>query len=186
MSNFRIEAAPIPDIRIVQSRRLDDTRGFFLETYNESAFAAAGIDIHFVQDNHSHSREPGTLRGLHYQRPPFAQDKLVRVIRGRIWDVGVDIRRNSPTFGKWFGLELSAENQTQLFIPSGFAHGFVTLEPDTEVTYKVSSPYSGPHDAGIVWSDPTLAVQWPFPYSDLHMSDKDRAQPALVDAPLFD
>lgn len=171
---------------VVRGTRFEDSRGYFSETYSAEAFRKAGIDTVFVQDNQSLSLAAGTLRGLHYQRPPYAQAKLVRVLRGRIWDVGVDIRRASPTFGQWFGLELSADNDTQLFIPEGFAHGFVTLEPNSEITYKVSAGYSGPHDAGLAWDDPSLAITWPCPYPVITMSDKDRAQPSLTSARLFD
>ena len=127
MSNFTITPSSIPDVKIIQPRTYEDDRGFFLETYSQPALLQGGIDIAFVQDNHSLSTQTGTLRGLHFQRPPFAQDKLVRVVRGRIWDVAVDMRRSSPTFAKWFGLELSASNRTQLLVPIGFAHGFLTL-----------------------------------------------------------
>lgn len=171
---------------VVQAPRFVDGRGHFTETYSAEAFAKAGVDTLFVQDNQSLSVAAGTLRGLHYQRQPYAQAKLVRVLRGRIWDVGVDIRRSSVTFGKWFGIELSAENGTQLYIPEGFAHGFVTLEPNCEVAYKVSAPYSRDHDAGLAWDDPTLAIEWPYPYPLLTMSEKDQNQPPLASAQLFD
>lgn len=186
MANFTVTASPLPDVKIIQTRKFEDNRGFFVETYSQPALLGAGIDITFVQDNQSFSSEVGTLRGLHFQRPPFAQDKLVRVVRGRIWDVAVDIRRSSPTFGQWFGLELSAENQTQLLVPIGFAHGFLTLEPDTEVIYKVSAPYSGAHDAGIMWNDPDVGVSWPMPADGPVLSDKDRKLPLLSDTTTFD
>ncbi|MGQ3039866.1 MAG: dTDP-4-dehydrorhamnose 3,5-epimerase [Brevundimonas sp.] len=186
MANFTVTAAPLPDVKIIQTRKFEDNRGFFVETYSRPALLEAGIDITFVQDNQSFSSEIGTLRGLHFQRPPFAQDKLVRVVRGRIWDVAVDIRRSSRTFGQWFGLELSAENQTQLLVPIGFAHGFLTLEADTEVIYKVSAPYSGAHDAGIMWNDPDVSVSWPMPVGGPVLSDKDRKLPLLSDTMTFD
>ncbi len=186
MANFTVTASPLPDVKIIQPRKFEDSRGFFVETYSAPALQAAGIDLTFVQDNQSYSAEIGTLRGLHFQRPPFAQDKLVRVIRGRIWDVAVDMRRSSPTFGKWFGIELSAENQTQLLVPIGFAHGFLTLESDTEVIYKVSAPYSGSHDAGVAWDDPDLGIDWPLPVARPVLSDKDQVLRRLADASTFE
>lgn len=186
MTNFAISSSPIPEVKIIQPRKFEDDRGFFVETYSRPALALGGIEIEFIQDNQSLSLATGTLRGLHFQRPPFAQDKLVRVIRGRIWDVAVDLRRSSPTFRQWFGLELSAENQTQLLVPVGFAHGFLTLEPDTEVIYKVSAPYSRDHDVGVAWDDPDLAVAWPLPVSRPVLSAKDSALPRLSDASTFD
>lgn len=186
MTNFAISSSPIPEVKIIQPRKFEDDRGFFVETYSRPALATGGIDIEFIQDNQSLSLATGTLRGLHFQRPPFAQDKLVRVIRGRIWDVAVDLRRSSPTFRQWFGLELSADNQTQLLVPVGFAHGFLTLEPDTEVIYKVSAPYSRDHDVGVAWDDPDLAVAWPLPVSRPVLSAKDSALPGLSDAATFD
>lgn len=186
MSNFTITPSPIPDVKIIQPRTYEDDRGFFLETYSQPALLQGGIDITFVQDNHSLSTQTGTLRGLHFQRPPFAQDKLVRVVRGRIWDVAVDMRRSSPTFAKWFGLELSASNRTQLLVPIGFAHGFLTLEPDTEVLYKASAPYNGQHDTGVAWNDEDLAVQWPLSVAAPFLSDKDQTLPRLADAMTFD
>lgn len=186
MSQFKIVPSPIPNVKIIEPRKLEDERGYFIETYSQPALADAGFDRPFVQDNQSLSKAVGTLRGLHYQTPPFAQDKLVRVLRGRIWDVAVDIRRSSPTFRQSFGLELSTENQLQLLVPAGFAHGFLTLEPDTVVVYKVTALYSGAHDAGIAWDDPDLAVSWPLPVSEPVLSDKDQRLPRLADAIIFD
>ncbi|TIT33744.1 MAG: dTDP-4-dehydrorhamnose 3,5-epimerase, partial [Mesorhizobium sp.] len=142
-------------------KRFGDTRGFFVETYNVERFSDAGIDLRFVQDNHSYSAAAGVLRGLHYQLPPRAQDKLLRVIRGRILDVAVDIRRSSKTFGKWVALDISAEKGNQILVPQGFAHGFVTLVPDTEVLYKVTDTYSPEHDRSIRFDDPAIGVEWP-------------------------
>lgn len=153
-----------------------------METYAQGDLASMGIHDVFVQDNQSLSRETGTLRGLHYQTPPYAQAKLVRVIAGRAWDVAVDLRPGSETFGQGFGLELSAANRTQLYIPSGFAHGFLTLEPDTEIAYKVTAPYDAASDAGVRWDDPTLAVAWPDLGRAPVLSDKDRNLPLLADA----
>ncbi len=169
----------IPDVRLITPRRFGDHRGFFSETWSRQAFASAGIDIDFVQDNHSLSAAVGTVRGLHYQSPPHAQDKLVRVVRGAIHDVAVDLRAGSPSFGRWVSAELSAENGRQLLVPIGFAHGFCTLTPDTEVLYKVSAPYAPAHDHGIAWDDPDLAIDWPAIADATTLSQKDRALPRL-------
>ncbi|MCV9961821.1 dTDP-4-dehydrorhamnose 3,5-epimerase [Pararhizobium sp. BT-229] len=166
-------------------RRYEDERGFFTETYNAATFAAKGIDTIFVQDNHSYSAKAGTLRGLHYQLPPRAQAKLVRVVRGRVFDVAVDLRRGSPTFAKWAGIELSAEKGNQILVPAGFAHGFVTLEPDTEVLYKVSDFYSPDHDRAIRFDDPEMGIDWPVAARDLLLSEKDRGAPLLAEATVF-
>jgi dTDP-4-dehydrorhamnose 3,5-epimerase len=168
-------------VKIVMPKKHGDHRGFFSETWKRTEFAEAGIDIDFVQDNHSLSATVGTLRGLHFQSPPFAQDKLVRVSRGRILDVAVDIRVSSPTFGKHVAVELSAENWKQLFVPIGFAHGFVTLEPDTEVQYKVSALYAPENDHGLAFDDPALGIDWQLPVSALTLSDKDRKHPRLAE-----
>lgn len=167
-------------------RRFSDNRGFFSEVYSAKDFRDAGIDLVFVQDNHSMSVHRGVLRGLHYQLPPRAQDKLVRVVRGAILDVAVDIRRSSPSFGKWTAVELSAENWNQLFVPKGFAHGFVTLTEDTEVLYKVTDVYSPAHDRAIRFDDPRIAVRWPFEPDGLILSDKDRKAPLFEAADVFD
>jgi dTDP-4-dehydrorhamnose 3,5-epimerase len=165
--------------------RFGDARGFFCETYNAERFAEAGIDLVFVQDNHSYSAAAGVLRGLHYQLPPRAQDKLVRVVRGAILDVAVDIRRGSPTFGKWVALEITAEKGNQILVPKGFAHGFVTLVDHTEVIYKVTDFYSPDHDRSIRFDDPAIGIDWPLA-SSLVLSQKDRAAPALDDAEIFE
>lgn len=163
--------------------KFGDHRGFFSETYNKRALAEAGLDLEFVQDNHSLSAQKGTLRGLHFQTPPFGQDKLVRVTRGAILDVAVDLRRGSPTYGQHVSAELSAENWSQLLVPIGFAHGFVTLEPDTEVLYKVTQYYSPECDRGLLWNDPDLGIPWPVAEADAILSDKDRKHPRLRDLP---
>jgi dTDP-4-dehydrorhamnose 3,5-epimerase len=160
-----------------------DHRGFFMETYSQTVFEKNGLGYHFVQDNHSLSREVGTLRGLHYQISPKSQTKLVRVVSGAIYDVAVDIRKDSPTFGQWVGVILSAENKKQLLIPKGFAHGFCTIEPNTEVIYKVDEVYSPEQDRGILWSDPQLAIDWPSRQPVL--SDKDSKQPLLSEADIY-
>jgi dTDP-4-dehydrorhamnose 3,5-epimerase len=165
----------------IRPPRFGDERGFFSETWSEAGFKVAGIDLHFVQDNHSLSRPAGVLRGLHFQSPPFAQDKLVRVSRGAVFDVAVDIRPGSPTYRQWAGVRLSAADGNQLLIPKGFAHGFLALEPDSEVQYKVTAPYSREHDQAIRFDDPAIGVEWPMAREALVMSNKDRAAPLLTD-----
>jgi dTDP-4-dehydrorhamnose 3,5-epimerase len=177
----------VPGPLLITPRRFGDHRGFFLETYSVRDFAALGIQDVFVQDNHSLSAEKGVVRGLHYQIAPSAQDKLVRVVRGAILDVAVDIRRSSPSYGRHVAVELTAENARQLFIPAGFAHGFCTLAPDTEVAYKVTDLYAPDCDRGIAWDDPDLALPWPFDPPTVQLSDKDRRAPRLRDLPtVFD
>lgn len=174
-----VEETVLPAVKIITPKKFGDHRGFFSETWSRKAFADAGIDLDFVQDNHSLSAEVGTLRGLHFQSPPFAQDKLVRVTRGRVLDVAVDIRASSPTYGKHVAVELSAENGRQLLVPAGFAHGLLTLEPDTEVQYKVTAPYSPENDEGLAFDDPALGIDWGMPAAALILSDKDRKHPRL-------
>lgn len=173
----------IPEVRIIVPRRHGDHRGFFSEVWNSRALAEAGIDIAFVQDNHSLSAEPGTLRGLHFQSPPHAQTKLVRVLRGAILDVAVDLRRGSPSFGQHVAVELSDRNWRQLLVPKGFAHGFVTLEPMTEVFYKVDDFYAPAHDKGVRWDDPDLGIDWRLEGRTPVLSAKDREQPAWRELP---
>ena len=180
---MQITATAIPDVKIITPRKFGDHRGFFSETYNQKALNEAGIKLDFVQDNHSLSSQRAVVRGLHFQLPPFGQDKLIRVTRGRIFDVAVDLRRSSPTFGKHVSIELSAENWQQLLVPVGFAHGFVTLAPDTEVIYKVTNYYSPAHDRGVLWNDPALGIQWPISSQDAVLSDKDKVQPRFADLP---
>ncbi|WP_038364525.1 dTDP-4-dehydrorhamnose 3,5-epimerase [Bosea sp. UNC402CLCol] len=176
-----VEDMAIPAVKMITPKKFGDHRGFFSETWSRKAFAEAGLDLNFVQDNQSLSAPVGTLRGLHFQSPPFAQDKLVRVTRGRILDVAVDIRASSPTFGKHVAVELSAENWRQLLVPVGFAHGFVTLEPDTEVLYKVTAPYAPENDHGLAFDDPALGIDWRLPADKLTLSDKDRKHPRLAE-----
>jgi dTDP-4-dehydrorhamnose 3,5-epimerase len=180
-----VEPTAIPEVKLITPRRFSDNRGFFAEIYHKQRLADAGIAVDFVQDNHSFSSAVGTLRGLHFQAEPFAQAKLVRVVRGRILDVAVDIRRSSPTFGRHIAIELSAENGRQLFVPVGFAHGFCTLEPDTEIQYKVSAYYSAAHDHGLRWDDPGIGIRWPVNADQAVLSDKDRHQPALAQLPTY-
>jgi dTDP-4-dehydrorhamnose 3,5-epimerase len=187
MGKISVEATAIPDLKIIAPRKFGDDRGFFSEVYSKQDFVEAGLDFDFVQDNHSLSADVGTLRGLHFQSAPFAQDKLVRVARGRILDVAIDIRRSSPTFGQHVAVELSAENWRQLLIPIGFAHGLCTLEPNTEVLYKVTNYYSAANDLGLAWDDPDLAIAWPVEPGKIVLSDKDRKHPRLRDLPpVFD
>lgn len=169
----------------IAPRKFGDERGFFSETYNARSFAEAGVDLQFVQDNHSFSAASGVLRGLHYQLPPRAQDKLVRVTRGRIFDVAVDIRHGSPTFAKWVGIELNTEKWNQILIPAGFAHGFVTLEPNSEVIYKVTDYYAPEQDRSIRFDDPQIGIEWPVDVANVQLSEKDRAAPALAKADIF-
>ena len=182
-----VEVRPlaIPDVLEIRTVRHSDERGFFSETWNRATWAGAGVSLDFVQHNHSLSAMPGVLRGLHYQLPPVAQDKLIRVTRGAIFDVAVDIRLSSPTFGKWVGASLSAADWNQLLVPKGFAHGFLTLEPDTEVQYSVTAPYSPAHDRAIRFDDPAIGIEWPAVGVDFILSPKDAAAPLLADAELF-
>jgi dTDP-4-dehydrorhamnose 3,5-epimerase len=172
----------IPDIKILVPKKHGDHRGFFSEVYSRKLLADVGVTTDFVQDNHSLSVEKGVLRGLHYQVAPMAQDKLVRVVHGKILDVAVDIRKNSLTFGRHVTAVLSAENWHQIFVPAGFAHGFVTLEPNTEVLYKVSTYYSPTHERGIRWNDPKLGINWGIAESAAVLSQRDREHPMLADA----
>ena len=172
----------IDAVRLVKPRRFADARGFFVETWNREVFAEHGIDVDFVQDNQSRSYSVATIRGLHFQTPPAAQAKLVRALAGSIFDVAVDIRRASPTFGRWVSAVLTAEGGEQLYVPVGFAHGFCTLEPNTEVAYKVSDFYSRENDAGIIWDDPDLGITWPIGGKEPVLSEKDQSLPRLADA----
>jgi len=167
-------------VRLIRPKRIVDARGWFEETWVRRDFAALGLDTDFCQDNHSCSRGTGTLRGLHFQRPPHAQAKLVRCIRGRAWDVAVDLRAGSPTWGLWVSAELSADNGLRLFIPIGYAHGFVTLEADTEIEYKVSDYYAADCEGGIIWDDPGLDLPWPRPVEIPILSEKDQSLPGFA------
>jgi len=181
---LRIERTSLPGTLVLVPDRHGDARGFFSESWSRGRLGQAGIDIDFVQDNHSLSGRVGTLRGLHFQAPPHAQAKLVRCGRGRLFDVAVDIRCGSPSFGCWVGVELSFENGRQLLVPEGFAHGFVTLEPDTEIVYKCSDHYASDCDAGIAWDDPNLGIGWPLSSTPV-LSEKDARAPRLheIDSP---
>ena len=173
----------IPDVLPITPKRHGDARGWFSETWSRRAFEAAGLTADFVQDNQAFSARKGTLRGLHFQKPPHAQAKLVRVTRGAILDVAVDIRRGSPTYGKHVAAEISAEAWNQIYVPAGFAHGFCTLTPDAEVLYKVTALYSRENDFGLLWNDPALGIDWPVDAASALLSDKDKVQPTLADLP---
>ena len=179
---FVFNKCEIPGLVIVEPRAFADDRGFFLESYKKSDFVKNGIAAEFLQDNHSLSSK-GVLRGVHYQKPPYTQAKLVRVINGTAWDVAVDIRKNSSTYKKWVGVELSGENRKMFYIPEGFAHSFVALTDEVHLMYKCSNEYSPSHDAGIIWKDPELAIKWPVDKPLL--SDKDLVLPYLKDAEVF-
>ena len=183
---MKVESLAIACVKLITPQIFRDDRGFFSETWNARSFGQSGISGTFVQDNHALSRQKGTVRGLHFQLEPMAQDKLIRCIRGAILDIAVDIRRSSPTFGRHVSAILSDKNWAQLWVPKGFAHGYVTLEPDTEVAYKVTEYYSPTHDRGILWNDPALAIDWPIDAASAQLSAKDKMQPKLQDvAALF-
>ncbi|MEX0285785.1 MAG: dTDP-4-dehydrorhamnose 3,5-epimerase [Paracoccaceae bacterium] len=174
-----VEQTKLPGVVILTPARFEDHRGFFSESWNKTRMAAAGLNYDFVQDNHSLSREVGTLRGLHFQSPPNAQAKLVRCGRGRLLDVTVDIRAGSPTYAQWVSVELSFENGKQLLVPEGFLHGFVTLEPDTEIIYKCTDFYAAESDGAVLWSDPAIGVDWGLGEIKPTLSDKDKNAPTL-------
>jgi dTDP-4-dehydrorhamnose 3,5-epimerase len=179
MVDMQVVETEIPEVKLIKPVRHIDSRGFFSEVFREDALQEYGIRVHFVQDNHSLSAARGVVRGLHFQTPPFAQAKLLRVTSGSIFDVTVDIRWGSPTFGRHVAAVLSASEWNQIFVPEGFAHGYCTLEPDTEVLYKVSAYYSPEHDRGLLWCDPALGIDWPVSADRAQISDKDRKHPPL-------
>ena len=176
---FTFKKLNIPEVILVEAKAFSDDRGFFMESYQESNFVENGINYKFVQDNFSHSTK-GVLRGLHYQKNPKAQSKLVTVLKGEIFDIAVDIRKNSPTFGKWVGEILSENNHKLLYVPQGFAHGFCVISDEADVLYKVNNDYSPENDRGIIWNDPDIAVKWPI--EKPLVSEKDLQQPLLKDA----
>lgn len=178
---MKVVKTNIQDLVIIEPDVFGDHRGWFSETYNKEKFEVEDLFYDFVQDNQSYSATKGTLRGLHYQLAPRAQTKLIRATRGSIFDVAVDLRKNSPTFGQWFSIELSAENKKQLLIPKGFAHGFMTLTEDVEVQYKVDELYSPEHDRSLLWNDSTISIKWPLDVEPV-ISDKDKNAPKLADA----
>ena len=175
----------IPEVVLVSTPRYTDARGFFSETYNKFELETLGINVEFVQDNHALSLHKGTVRGLHFQAPPYAQDKLIRVVRGAIFDVAVDLRVGSPTYGQHVSEIISAEAWNQILVPVGFAHGLATLEPNTEVIYKVSNRYSPEHDKGLFWRDPELGIDWPVSEGEAILSDKDIDQPSFAHLPSY-
>ena len=176
-----IKESPLPGLLIIEPKVFEDSRGYFFESYNAKDLTDAGINAQFVQDNQSLSQY-GVLRGLHYQLAPYAQSKLVRVLYGSVWDVAVDIRKNSPTYGKYFGIELSAENRIQLYVPKGFAHGFAVTSPSAIFFYKCDSFYNPEAERGIHFMDPELAVPWPIPEDEAIVSSKDKVLPLFKDA----
>ncbi|MGE6113304.1 dTDP-4-dehydrorhamnose 3,5-epimerase [Aeromonas salmonicida] len=178
---MKVITTAIPDVLIFEPKVFGDARGFFFESFNQKLFEeTVGYPVSFMQDNHSKSSK-GVLRGLHYQQPPYAQGKLVRCIAGEVFDVAVDIRRNSPTFGQWVGVNLSAENQRQLWIPEGFAHGFLTLQDKTEILYKATDYYAPNSEGGILWNDGSLAIEWPDVEVEIILSEKDMSADRFCD-----
>ena len=178
---MKIEETALPDVAIITPARFGDHRGFFSESWNRARMAEAGVEIDFVQDNHSLSAKAGTVRGLHFQAPPHAQAKLVRCGRGRLFDVAVDIRRGSPTYGQWFGTELSFENGRQMLVPEGFLHGFATLEPESEIIYKCSDYYAPDCDGAVRFDDPDIGIDWQLGGMEPVLSDKDARAQAFAD-----
>ena len=178
---FTVERLEIPEVLLIRPKRFEDERGFFVETYKRSDFKNFGIATDFLQDNYSMSRK-GVFRGLHYQLEPAAQGKLLRALTGRLWEVAVDIRRGSPTFGKWTGAYLTADEGTIMWIPVGFAAGVVALEDGSQLFYKTTAEYSKPHERGILWSDPEIGIRWPGAFDRPLVSEKDRAHPPLKDS----
>lgn len=181
---MQLEALSIPGLKKLTPMRFGDSRGYFSEVFKREWFCKNVANVEFVQDNESLSAQAGTVRGLHFQLEPFAQGKLVRCISGKLIDVAVDIRVGSPTFGKWAAVELSADNGEQLWVPAGFAHGFLTLVDNTMISYKVTAPYSASHDRGLKWDDPEIGINWPFMNTYI-ISDKDSKQPTLAELPEY-
>ena len=183
---MKFTSLSVPDVVLIEPKVFGDSRGFFLESFKQDLFnEATGTNYEFIQDNHSRSSK-GVLRGLHYQLPPYAQGKLVRVITGAVFDVAVDIRRSSPTFGKWVGAELTAENHKQLWIPPGFAHGFVVLSETADFVYKTTAYYAPQTDRGVLWNDAEIGIEWPQLDIPFSLSDKDQKQPGLAAAEVFE
>lgn len=176
---LELRSLAIPDVKAIRTDRISDVRGYFCETFQRAAFAEKGIPHVFVQDNQSSSDRTGTVRGLHFQRPPFTQAKLIRVLNGAILDIAVDLRCSSPSFGKHIAIQLDSESGEQVFIPKGFAHGFCTLQPKTVVLYKVDQVYAPSHDGGVNWADPALGIKWPVTTSEAQVSPRDQTLPAL-------
>ena len=179
--SMNIQTLAIPEVMLITPERFSDARGSFAETYRRDRWAEMGISADFMQDNQAFSSKAGTVRGLHFQAPPHAQAKMIRVLNGTIFDVAVDLRQGSPSFGRHVSVELSADSLSQLYIPSGFAHGYCTLTPDTAVLYKVDEHYAPECEGGILWADPDLNIDWPFPWDDVIISEKDKALPTWKD-----
>ncbi|MDD4178679.1 MAG: dTDP-4-dehydrorhamnose 3,5-epimerase [Candidatus Margulisbacteria bacterium] len=185
MGNFKFSAAPLKGLLIIEPKAFADDRGFFMETYNKNSFAECGFNEVFVQDNRSRSQK-GVVRGMHYQLNPAAMGKLVSVISGKIFDVGIDLRKGSPTFGKWYGETLSGENKRMLYLPPGFAHGFLALEDGTEVLYKCTGMYSPKDERTILWNDPDINIKWPIEgIKEVIVSEKDQKSPGFKSAEVF-
>ncbi len=180
-----IQSLTIPEVKLITPKKFGDQRGFFSETYHKKHLAEQGVNTKFMQDNHAFSARKNTVRGLHFQIPPFAQAKLIRVVQGAILDVAVDIRQGSPYFGQHVSAVISEKKWNQIFIPEGFAHGLVTLEDNTAVLYKVSNYYSPEHDKGLLWNDPDLGIDWQINMEEAILSDKDQVQPRLRDLPEY-
>ena len=178
---MKFERLAIPEVMLIEPPRFGDARGHLSVTFNRAALAAEGIAFEVAQDNQSFSQAVGTVRGLHFQTPPHAQSKLLRVLQGRVYDVAVDIRRGSPTYGTFVGAELDAESGRQIWIPAGFAHGFMTLEPDTIVHYKMGAPYAPSHEGGLAWDDPEIGIDWPLAAEKAVLSERDRLWPSFAD-----
>lgn len=176
---MKVEQTALPGVILITPPRFGDHRGFFSESYSKTKLSDAGIDMDFVQDNHSMSSTVGTVRGLHFQVPPHAQDKLVRCGKGALFDVAVDVRKGSPTYSQWVGYELSSENGQQLLIPAGFAHGFMTLQPDTEIVYKCTDYYAPKTEGALLWNDPEIGIEWPIQGIGPAISDKDAIAPGI-------
>jgi dTDP-4-dehydrorhamnose 3,5-epimerase len=185
LRSLAVQDSAISSVKLLTPLRHGDARGFFSEVYSRRSYRAAGIETEFVQDNYSRSRDRGVVRGLHFQIPPHAQHKLIWVTRGAIFDVAVDLRHGSPSYGRHVAAVLSADNWNQILIPVGFAHGFCTLEPDTDVVYKVSDYYSAAHDRGLAWDDPALGIEWPVEAGQAILSPRDRQHPGFAELPRF-
>jgi dTDP-4-dehydrorhamnose 3,5-epimerase len=180
-----IRTLQIPGPVVLVPRKFSDARGFLSETYSDAAFSAKVAPVRFVQENHTYSEHAGTIRGIHFQMPPYAQGKLIRVVRGSVFDIAVDLHATSPNFGRHAAVELSAAGWDQLWIPEGFGHGFCTLEPHTEIIYKMTSPYHPDSERGIAWDDPKLAISWPLGQREPFLSDRDRYHPSLAETPAY-
>lgn len=176
---MEVDRTAIADVLVIRPKKFGDERGFFSEVFKNDVLKASGVDVPWVQDNHSFSAARGVVRGLHFQSEPFAQAKLLRVVRGAILDVAVDLRRGSPTYGRHVAVELSAENWAQLYVPIGFAHGFCTLVENTEVLYKVTAPYAPIHEGGLVWNDPALGIAWPISAAEATVNARDQSWPGF-------